>query len=182
MNKNQIGEAILKVENIPISHIGTDPAQAADMANRTVATPAHLDIGETSFALALGAVVEKTVKYIYDQKQPPMTEAERQAANGNMKNELRKDLAYKVRPLNGVWATPPYLHNASVPTIDDLLGDPKKTGEILSRQPRIRPREARLQDRPDHQRLRIRHLPFAATRTGATNSGRTTTRTRKSRA
>jgi mono/diheme cytochrome c family protein len=124
--KNQIGEAILKVENIPISHIGTDPAQAADMANRTVATPAHLEIHETSFALALGAVVEKTVNYIYDQKRPPMSAAERQAANGNMKNELRKDLAYKVRPLNGIWATPPYLHNASVPTIEDLLGDPEK--------------------------------------------------------
>jgi mono/diheme cytochrome c family protein len=124
--KNQIGEAILKLENIPISHIGTDPAQAADMANRTVATPADLDIHETSFALALGAVVAKTVNYIYDQKKPPMTEAERQAANGNMKNELRKDLAYKVRPLNGIWATPPYLHNASVPTIEDLLGDPEK--------------------------------------------------------
>jgi mono/diheme cytochrome c family protein len=124
--KNQIGEAILKVENIPISHIGTDPAQAADMANRTVATPANLDIRETSFALALGAVVEKTVNYIYDQRKPPMNAAERQAANGNMKNELRKDLAYKVRPLNGIWATPPYLHNGSVPTIDDLLGDPEK--------------------------------------------------------
>ena len=55
-----------------------------------------------------------------------MNAAERQAANGNMKNELRKDLAYKVRPLNGIWATPPYLHNGSVPTIDDLLGDPEK--------------------------------------------------------
>ena len=43
-----------------------------------------------------------------------------------MPNELREDLAYKVRPLNGVWATPPYLHNGSVPTIDDLLGDPEK--------------------------------------------------------
>jgi mono/diheme cytochrome c family protein len=124
--KNQIGEAILKVENIPISHIGTDPAQATDMANRTVATPANLDVRETSFALALGAVVEKTVNYIYDQRKPPMNAAERQAANGNMKNELRKDLAYKVRPLNGIWATPPYLHNGSVPTIDDLLGDPEK--------------------------------------------------------
>jgi mono/diheme cytochrome c family protein len=124
--KNEIGEAILKVENIPISHIGTDPAQAADMANRTVAIPANLDIRETSFALALGAVVEKTVNYIYDQKKPPMSAAERQAADGNMKNKLRKDLAYKVRPLNGVWATPPYLHNGSVPTIEDLLGDPEK--------------------------------------------------------
>lgn len=29
--------------------------------------------------------------------------------------------AYKPRPLAGVWATPPYLHNGSVPTIYDLL-------------------------------------------------------------
>ena len=123
--KNLIGEAVLKVENIPISHIGTDPAQAADMANRTVATPASLGIRETSFALALGAVVEKTVNYIYDQKKPPMNAAERQTANGNMKNELRKDIAYKVRPLNGVWATPPYLHNGSVPTVEALLGPPE---------------------------------------------------------
>lgn len=30
-------------------------------------------------------------------------------------------LAYKARPLNGIWATPPYLHNGSVPTLYDLL-------------------------------------------------------------
>ncbi len=28
---------------------------------------------------------------------------------------------YKARPLNGIWATAPYLHNGSVPTLDDLL-------------------------------------------------------------
>lgn len=32
--------------------------------------------------------------------------------------ELR---AYKARPLDGVWATPPYLHNGSVPTVYQLL-------------------------------------------------------------
>jgi hypothetical protein len=42
--------------------------------------------------------------------------------------------AYKARPLNGIWATAPYLHNGSVPTLYDLLlpkkypGDPD-TGE-----------------------------------------------------
>ena len=30
-------------------------------------------------------------------------------------------LAYKGRPLNGIWATAPYLHNGSVPTLYDLL-------------------------------------------------------------
>jgi hypothetical protein len=28
---------------------------------------------------------------------------------------------YKGRPLDGIWATAPYLHNGSVPTLDDLL-------------------------------------------------------------
>ena len=30
-------------------------------------------------------------------------------------------LSYKGRPLNGIWATAPYLHNGSVPTLYDLL-------------------------------------------------------------
>jgi len=33
-------------------------------------------------------------------------------------------LGYKARPLNGVWATAPYLHNGSVPTLYDLLLPP----------------------------------------------------------
>ena len=32
---------------------------------------------------------------------------------------------YKARPLNGIWATAPYLHNGSVPTLWDLLSPPK---------------------------------------------------------
>lgn len=43
-------------------------------------------------------------------------------------------VAYKGRPLNGIWATAPYLHNGSVPTLYDLLlpaarqkGDPAGT-------------------------------------------------------
>jgi mono/diheme cytochrome c family protein len=124
--KNEAGEPILKVENVPISHIGTDPAQAADMISRTVALPTHLGIDKSSFADALGAVVVKTVNYIFDQQKPPVTPQERKRIDGYMPNELRGELAYKVRPLNGIWATPPYLHNGSVPTIEDLLGDPEK--------------------------------------------------------
>jgi hypothetical protein len=33
-------------------------------------------------------------------------------------------LAYKGRPLTGIWASPPYLHNGSVPTLYDLLLPP----------------------------------------------------------
>ena len=124
--KNEAGESILKVENVPISHIGTDPAQAADMISRTVALPTNLGIDKSGFADALGAVVVKTVNYVFDQQKPPVPPEERKRIDGYMPNELRGELAYKVRPLNGIWATPPYLHNASVPTIEDLLGDPEK--------------------------------------------------------
>ncbi|MGB6326745.1 MAG: di-heme-cytochrome C peroxidase, partial [Methylocella sp.] len=33
-------------------------------------------------------------------------------------------LGYKFRPLTGIWATAPYLHNGSVPTLYDLLLPP----------------------------------------------------------
>ena len=31
---------------------------------------------------------------------------------------------YRARPLNGIWATGPFLHNGSVPTLMDLLSPP----------------------------------------------------------
>ncbi|MBP7335074.1 di-heme-cytochrome C peroxidase [Niveispirillum sp.] len=34
--------------------------------------------------------------------------------------------SYKARPLTGIWATAPYLHNGSVPTLADLLTDEKR--------------------------------------------------------
>ncbi len=37
--------------------------------------------------------------------------------------------AYKARPLNGIWATAPYLHNGSVPTLYDLLLPKKRDGD-----------------------------------------------------
>jgi hypothetical protein len=118
---NQVGQPVLIIENVPIAHVGTDSAQAADMLNRTVALPPHLGIDKNGFAEALGIVVEKTVNYIYDRKDPPLNKKQRDTFDGNMPNQVQGELAYKVRPLNGVWATPPYLHNGSVPTVYDLL-------------------------------------------------------------
>lgn len=39
--------------------------------------------------------------------------------------------AYKARPLVGIWATPPFLHNGSVPSIFDLLSDTRPSHPIL---------------------------------------------------
>ena len=43
-------------------------------------------------------------------------------------------LRYKARPLNGIWATAPYLHNGSVPTLYDLLL-PARARNIASADP-----------------------------------------------
>ena len=39
-------------------------------------------------------------------------------------------MRYKARPLNGIWATAPYLHNGSVLTLYDLLLPATKRGEL----------------------------------------------------
>lgn len=48
-------------------------------------------------------------------------ESERPELNGFRPNEIQSPLAYKMRPLNGVWATPPFVHNGAVPNIYALL-------------------------------------------------------------
>jgi len=121
--KNDAGQPLLDVEMVPISHIGTDSAQADGLATRIVETPANLGIKDTGFGKALGDLVEKTVNVWYDQNNTPA--ADRQRINGYRPNEIRAPLAYKIRPLNGIWATPPYLHNGSVPTIYALLSPVK---------------------------------------------------------
>jgi len=118
---NSAGERLLQVELVPINHIGTDPAQAAGMKNRKVSLPANLDIKTNEFGPALGALVEKAVNRWHDTQTPPISETLRDEMNGHRQNGIRAPLAYKVRPLNGVWATPPYLHNGSVPNLYALL-------------------------------------------------------------
>src|SRR5579864_2149894 len=120
---NPAGLRLLDVEMIDISHVGTDPAQAAGMKARKVAVPASLGLTSDEFGPALGQLVEKTVNHWYDGQTPPTPEADRQRMNGDRPNGIQAPLAYKVRPLNGVWATPPYLHNGSVPTIDALQAE-----------------------------------------------------------
>ncbi len=132
------GPALYHVPAIAIDKIGTDSAQASVVTERTVdITGMQLDTevcvcsgnqcsnmkitdGEQqSFALALGAVVQKTVQHWYDDNS--IAPELRTRMNGGRPNCLRAEMAYMARPLNGIWATAPYLHNASVPNLYALL-------------------------------------------------------------
>ncbi|CAH0990617.1 hypothetical protein SIN8267_00711 [Sinobacterium norvegicum] len=77
------------------------------------------DGANISFALALGAIVEASIEAGY---QSLGLNAVMQAElSGNRPNCLQAGLHYKARPLNGIWATPPYLHNGSVASLRDLI-------------------------------------------------------------
>lgn len=47
-------------------------------------------------------------------------------ANEPYSAHLLPNHGYVAPPLDGIWATAPYLHNASVPTLEDLLNSPQR--------------------------------------------------------
>jgi mono/diheme cytochrome c family protein len=122
-------ERYLKLVVKPVSDIGTDPAQAEDMAERTVKVAAAIGLPGTSrpsgrdriysFGPALGQAVEKVVNRWYGDHGT--TPADIARMNGFRPNGIRAPIAYKARPLDGIWATAPFLHNGSVPTLWALL-------------------------------------------------------------
>jgi hypothetical protein len=62
------------------------------------------------------AIVEDDREYLPGVKDP----VKKARAEACLKAQA-DILAYKSRPLNGIWATAPYLHNGSVPSLYDLL-------------------------------------------------------------
>lgn len=47
-------------------------------------------------------------------------------ANSSPRSFFEPSLGYIAPPLDGIWATAPYLHNGSVPTLEALLDSPKR--------------------------------------------------------
>jgi mono/diheme cytochrome c family protein len=74
-----------------------------------------------SYALALGAVVQRAIEEWMEDGH--LDDAGQASYWGDRPNCLQGGKGYKARPLNGIWATGPFLHNGSVPTLEHLLGD-----------------------------------------------------------
>ena len=76
-----------------------------------------------SSATGLGGARTKDIGVDYlpgvtDQKKKEQAE---KCLTTKFKDPSENILQYKARSLNGIWATAPYLHNGSVPTLHDLL-------------------------------------------------------------
>jgi len=103
---------------IPIAEIGTDPGEAENF-NKRMADTGPLGQGKLSASEGMKYITEKLITQAYDDLK--LTPEERLEWNGYRENEVLAPLKYKARPHNGIWATPPYLHNGSVPNLFELL-------------------------------------------------------------
>lgn len=133
----------LDVISVPVKEIGTDPAQAEVLHSRMVTLPPRLGLDHPGqylnetwgcsppvkdpqgpvqpFALALMASVEKiTHRWLQDHKASAEDTKLAFGAHTNCPNPAPEPV-YRARPLDGVWAMAPYLHNGSVPSLDLLL-------------------------------------------------------------
>jgi mono/diheme cytochrome c family protein len=127
-------EAVLKV----LPEIRTDPTMALNVRDRTAFTgplegtpnlnPLKLGqkfgVKESALDLILTGVTGVLVQSGVFQDIEAFTQAGGRLRDlPDFKKALRavQTPSYKARPLNGIWATAPYLHNGSVPTLRDLL-------------------------------------------------------------
>ncbi|MGE8098992.1 di-heme-cytochrome C peroxidase [Pseudomonas fluorescens] len=130
-----------KLKMLPVDVIGTDPGAANNIADHRFdlsalkwdlaelakldvklhPTPAGpLDLNKLSVAKGLAYVTAFVENRAY--RDANVTTEERPAMDGfGLPIGVRELRAYKARPLAGVWATPPFLHNGSVPNIYLLL-------------------------------------------------------------
>jgi mono/diheme cytochrome c family protein len=112
------GRSFLKLNVIPLEEIGTDPREATDWSNRKAVTGV-LGLGTVSAADGLRLVTGKIRDMNYDMLG--LTPDQRDEWSGFREDGVSAPLAYRARPLGGMWATPPYLHNGSVPSLYQLL-------------------------------------------------------------
>ncbi len=112
------GRSYRQIKMIPLAQIGTDPKAAANFVARRAYLNAT-DPAPVSAAEGLQTVTSGVIQYWYDANQVPASE--RLRMDGYRQNEWRALAAYRARPLDGVWATAPYLHNGSVPSLYQML-------------------------------------------------------------
>jgi hypothetical protein len=129
---------VLDLVEKPVDDMKTDPSQSRILRTRTVKVPGFLgldpakdlkgctDVVQTSttempYALALMDVVQQADSKWMDDHH--LSEADRTALLEDRLNcpNPAKEPIYRARPLNGVWATAPYLHNGSVPSLQWML-------------------------------------------------------------
>lgn len=122
----------LEAVSVPAAEVGTDPLMVNNFSQGSVKTgelqgkKSLVFAGDTFGATAsrLDVVMHVTTGALFEH--PLETLSAVLAEYTSHKKPVLDDKVnyYKARPLNGAWASAPYLHNGSVPSIYDLLLPP----------------------------------------------------------
>lgn len=104
-----------------ISKLGWNTAELSTLDVRLFgSTPAELDLSSISSAKGLAYITAYVERRAYQDAGIQPRERWRMDGYG-LPIGVQEKRGYKARPLDGVWATPPFLHNGSVPTLLQLL-------------------------------------------------------------
>jgi mono/diheme cytochrome c family protein len=115
----------------PVDEIGTDPLDAVNFAERKVdATAMGLGQNQPPANVIIPVLDGVMQRYYTKHNIPPKGQIE---WNGDRGNYWRTPTAYPARPLAGIWATAPFLHNGSVPNLYELLSPVEERSKTFYR-------------------------------------------------
>jgi hypothetical protein len=123
VNSNENGKRYYQLPMYKLSVIGTDPSDAANFNGREVYTGVLKSTFGGKDKIGIGEALLVTTSEIIAREMdhqhiPP---EDRLKVSGFRKNDFRAPLAYPARPLTGYWATPPYMHNGSIPNLYEVM-------------------------------------------------------------
>jgi hypothetical protein len=134
-NRTDLNRKII-VTMVPVAEAGTDPRMAMNFAQRVAATGRlkgakeyylfGKKFGDTAPAMSIlnNVVVGTMAAHPAQSFRAALKDYE--GFYRHAKYDPITNPSYKARPLNGIWATAPYLHNGSVANLWDLLQPPDK--------------------------------------------------------
>jgi hypothetical protein len=108
----------------PMDVVKTDPMDAKNFAERRLDASSINKGKDVAGAEIIGMVLQGIIDRRYKEINLPPDQQD--LWNGYRSNLLRACKSYPARPLAGVWAAAPYLHNGSVPNLYQLLLPPDK--------------------------------------------------------
>lgn len=152
------------LQTFALDQIGTDPNEAKNFPVPVTSNGKQMPLPQ-----AIALLIPKIEQAYYDDKDNHVTQAEQSAWNhGRLPAEWRGPLLYSARPMAGVWATPPFLHNGSVLTLYDLLlPAAQRPAKFFVGSRKYDPAHLGYVNEKDDQRV----FEFDTTKAGNSNSG-----------
>lgn len=121
---NSHDHRFIAVSMVPFALVGTDSRAVLNFSLRTARTGELAPLLGSRQTMLAGDLLKEVLSRIMTKKFDTLrlSEPERLEYTGYRdETKQARVLSYKARPLSGIWATAPFLHNGSVPNLYELL-------------------------------------------------------------